>query len=544
MVEKKINRVMLCGVLLLLLTGCQPTSELETTETEVIENVSESEKVNTENESNYDDTINDNDSEKDTVVESETKPEVNPSESEPTEDNPVDLEPTEEPVDTENKDTTVETESEDTENKTEPEEPKESEDKDSWTVTEYTPAKKMYAKSSANVRTGPDVSFDKLGKLSKNDEVLVTGICNEYNWYRIEFKDFEGYVSANYLVDEKIVEKEPDNKQEMICIGYDENGNPILISKEEWDYINSEEYILANGTSNARTEYKASPEYIVSPYRIDDANEWVKVNFWWEPVTWNSIPSYFEWEVYCDNLEFEEAIGNALEYMPNCPTFAESYELYTGEEFEFGIIDCDRYGETSLYVYKIEEYVGEIGVYETDNVEYLTLLGTYEYAAWISVTVAEKNVVYEEEIQKKFAEYFWYEPEAEVTVTYLGEYFVEGNEEVQSLYRYSIEDRTYTLRENEMYAVYYQECDDGSPWVGFCVYGTMDEIYEVYRDPRYRELYDQMIDMFSRITGKTIDEMRQDQEHYRIANISQAGTLRSMEEAPTEYLYFYCRTVK
>lgn len=232
MVEKKINRVMLCGVVLLLLTGCQPTSELDTPEKELTENVSESEKLNTENETNIDD------SEKDTVVESETKPEVNPSESELTEDNPVDSEPTEEPVDTEIKDTTAETESEDTEIKTEPEEPKESEDKNSWSVTVMN--KTMYVKSSVNVRIGPGTSYDKVGSLSKNDEVAVTGKCNEFNWYRIQYNNREAYVSANYLVNNKIVdiEKPEDSNTEDDINEEEELDSEIIIGPEpEWGTI-------------------------------------------------------------------------------------------------------------------------------------------------------------------------------------------------------------------------------------------------------------------------------------------------------------------
>lgn len=63
----------------------------------------------------------------------------------------------------------------------------------------------MYAKQSVNVRSIPSADGEKLGGLSQNDEVHVTGQCNESGWYRIEYNGGIGYVSNNYLVNEKVV---------------------------------------------------------------------------------------------------------------------------------------------------------------------------------------------------------------------------------------------------------------------------------------------------------------------------------------------------
>lgn len=73
---------------------------------------------------------------------------------------------------------------------------------------EYTYAeleKTMYAKSSVNVRNLPAKDGEKLGGLETAQEVKVTGQCKETAWYRIEFDGGIGYVSANYLLDEKPV---------------------------------------------------------------------------------------------------------------------------------------------------------------------------------------------------------------------------------------------------------------------------------------------------------------------------------------------------
>lgn len=70
-----------------------------------------------------------------------------------------------------------------------------------FTVTEMSAIK--YAKSSVNVRKGPASDYEKLGGLSTNQKVTVTGQADT-GWYRIEYNGTEGYVSDKYLVDQKV----------------------------------------------------------------------------------------------------------------------------------------------------------------------------------------------------------------------------------------------------------------------------------------------------------------------------------------------------
>ncbi len=62
----------------------------------------------------------------------------------------------------------------------------------------------MYAKSTVNVRDLPDQSGNKVGSLSQNQEVTVTGKCNETGWYRIDYNGSVAYVSNSFLVNEKV----------------------------------------------------------------------------------------------------------------------------------------------------------------------------------------------------------------------------------------------------------------------------------------------------------------------------------------------------
>ena len=67
----------------------------------------------------------------------------------------------------------------------------------------------MYAKQSVNVRDIPSSDGNKLGGLKTNQEVVVSGQCNETSWYRLDYNGSVGYVSNNYLVSEKIEEPTP-----------------------------------------------------------------------------------------------------------------------------------------------------------------------------------------------------------------------------------------------------------------------------------------------------------------------------------------------
>ena len=65
----------------------------------------------------------------------------------------------------------------------------------------------MYAQSTVNVRDLPEQTGAKLGSLSTNQEVTVTGQCNETGWYKISYNGGEAYVSDSYLGSEKVAVK-------------------------------------------------------------------------------------------------------------------------------------------------------------------------------------------------------------------------------------------------------------------------------------------------------------------------------------------------
>jgi len=57
----------------------------------------------------------------------------------------------------------------------------------------------MYAQQTVNVRNMPCEEGEKIGSLSTNEAVYVTGKCIETGWYEISYNDYSGYVSDSYL---------------------------------------------------------------------------------------------------------------------------------------------------------------------------------------------------------------------------------------------------------------------------------------------------------------------------------------------------------
>ena len=61
----------------------------------------------------------------------------------------------------------------------------------------------MYATTTVNIRNKPSKTGDRVGILCENNEILVTGQCNETKWYRLDFNGNVGYVSYDFLTNEK-----------------------------------------------------------------------------------------------------------------------------------------------------------------------------------------------------------------------------------------------------------------------------------------------------------------------------------------------------
>lgn len=71
--------------------------------------------------------------------------------------------------------------------------------------------KVMYATGNINTRSGPSVDFKKVGGLTVNQEVKVTGQSKTTNWYEIEVNGEKQYVSHTLLSDTKVQVSQPSS---------------------------------------------------------------------------------------------------------------------------------------------------------------------------------------------------------------------------------------------------------------------------------------------------------------------------------------------
>lgn len=186
-----------------------------------------------------------------------------------------------------------------TEAQTESEAPSEEQPAPTYTYTDLD--KTMYAKSSVNVRDLPSIDGNKLGGLSKAQEVHVTGQCNETGWYRIEYSGSVGYVSNNYLQDSKPAEEvvtQPTQPSEPSSSWYD--------GYEMYVWYDMGEYFFM----------RVSSQEEVMPYT-------------------RQFPAEY-WQVLRERYPDREIIQNGTG--PNCAVFSA---LYTDPESGFPIWSID-----------------------------------------------------------------------------------------------------------------------------------------------------------------------------------------------------------
>ena len=88
---------------------------------------------------------------------------------------------------------------------------------------------KVVNADSLNVRKGPSISFDIIGKLSGGDKVKVIGESN--GWYKIEYNGTYGYVSESYI---ELDYTEPDQDNKI---------NFTDVSKDYWAYSQIQDFV-------------------------------------------------------------------------------------------------------------------------------------------------------------------------------------------------------------------------------------------------------------------------------------------------------------
>lgn len=211
---------------------------------------------------------------------------------------------------------------------------------------------------------------------------------------------------------------------------------------------------------------------------------------------------------------------------------------------------CDKTESRSIEKLTYESFTGSIGTYNAHNLAYTDWKGDTEQAAFIEVYTIGNSDKALNDLAAQFEKVYGFAPSlgdkyrCTTSCNKLGTYMVEGYSEPQTVYHYSITDKTYIYITNEMYKVYVQQCADGSVWVGYCIYGTMDTLGTERNKTKVKALDKEMYATFEELIGLSRSEMNayKEQLELKIGYISEAGTVRSAHsDAPVQVLYIYCR---
>ncbi len=183
----------------------------------------------------------------------------------------------------------------------------------------------------------------------------------------------------------------------------------------------------------------------------------------------------------------------------------------------------------------------KIGVYYTDNVKYEYLKNHFDYSAYIRVYTLNNASSNEVNIINEFKKRFGFVPTATVVAEKVGTYLVDGK--VETVYSYSIDDKTYPFVDHKLYDVYHQICTDGkSHWVGFAIEGSVnDDWSKLMSTSKVQALKKEMYKTFYEKTGHSAEYIASHEDDFCMGYISQAGTMRTEDGKLIEVLYIYCR---
>ena len=174
------------------------------------------------------------------------------------------VEPTPEATEEPSEETTVETKPETTET-AEPEPTEEPEPEYTYTDMSAT----MCAQQTVNVRDLPDTNGNKVGSLSTNDEITISGQCNETGWYMFEYNDSVAFVSNKYIGENKVEVQQAPADNSTANSGSTASNWADSYPKNQWIDMGEYFFYIANSQPEAN---QVSCDYFSNHTTGDDAH--------------------------------------------------------------------------------------------------------------------------------------------------------------------------------------------------------------------------------------------------------------------------------
>lgn len=201
-----------------------------------------------------------------------TTEESTPEQTEASTETPEETaEPTPEVKEEPSEETTAETEPETTEpTETVAPEPTEEPTPEPQAIYTYTDmSATMYVQQTVNVRDLPDTSGNKIGSLSANDEIKISGQCNETGWYMFEYNDSVAFVSNKYVSENKVEIQQTPADNSTAGTGSVATNWADSYPKNQWIDMDEYFFYIANSQPEAN---QVCGDYMISHTKGEDCH--------------------------------------------------------------------------------------------------------------------------------------------------------------------------------------------------------------------------------------------------------------------------------
>lgn len=230
----------------------------------------------------------------------------------------------------------------------------------------------MYAVSSVNVRNLPSTDGMKIDELSENQEVLVTGKCNETGWFRLSFDDHIGYVCSDYLTEEVVTEPEADllsasplaehDKTSEISVQPDE---PVKEVKQVDTFVQGEDGVSYGMIADVEKYYAKIPENVRNYFQNSGWHITVSASSLGPRYGYTfsilALTVYDDHQIWIDNRNSAKdaivhEVGHFIDYTQGwSSSTSEFLEIYAAEKEAFCMYHSTHQNNTSTAI----EYFAE-----------------------------------------------------------------------------------------------------------------------------------------------------------------------------------------
>lgn len=150
----------------------------------------------------------------------------------------------------------------------------------------------MYAQQTVNVRDLPDTKGNKVGSLSTNDEIAISGQCNETGWYRFEYNGGVAYVSDKYIDKNKVEMQQQASTDNSGSSSAASNSCPYTL----WQPVDNGDSItwyVTQPDPNWEGEHRATQAWM---FRTIESR--CSQGYWSDQTEWTFMGTYAEGNVY------------------------------------------------------------------------------------------------------------------------------------------------------------------------------------------------------------------------------------------------------